>query len=231
MDIRSEENKLFEEWSEIYPNTTFVEDGCVSPVSYLKEKVKVVFLLKDENTGACDQRVRPLRDEFISNPHKWWRRIARWMYLISNPTSSWNKAVEVIENKDGCVKYLSLCCIVNLKKVSGFGSVSDETIAAFVDKDKFRIIRQLSLYSPNILVACGNGDEAIKLFGDSSPEYVLNNGVRYWEVILNGNKSYLVDYCHPSVRSGNKIKGLIATELAKSIDEIIKLKLCQIDEI
>ena len=107
------------------------------------------------------------------------------------------------------------------KKESGIGSVSNSTLYKAIENDKEEIIKQFGIYSPDFIVACGNGDQISSMFDLSTmkrKETIF--GVGYREVNINRKDSCLIDYCHPSIRVGTKVKGLIAKGLSAAIMEI-----------
>ena len=219
-NIRAQENSLFEDWMKTYQQQTFVVDGCINPEKYTLEETKVVFLLKDENTGENFQDpIRPLRDEIAVGQHHWWQKVAFWGYFILNPNSSVKEAEQRIFCEPNWSEILHSFCIVNIKKASGVGSVSAKVLESFVRRDGLKLKDQLNIYNPDVLVACGNGDQVISLF-DESELFTLDSGICYWKVRLAGKDCHVIDYCHPASRAGNTVKGVIAQALAKAIHQI-----------
>jgi hypothetical protein len=90
-----------------------------------------------------------------------------------------------------------------------------------VENDREEIKKQLSIYCPHFIIACGNGEHLSKLFDCTQKDRkATSSGVGYWKVKLENASSYLVDYCHPSIRVGTKIKGIVAKGLSSAIIEI-----------
>ena len=151
----------------------------------------------------------------------WWATIGKWCYFINNPSDSWRQANDAISNMESIRESLRSYCVVQLKKTWGNGSVANETLYKVISNDKDEIISQLSIYKPHYVVACGNGDQLSSMFGKNKNDRIdLNSGVGYWEIKLIRNSCFLIDYCHPSVRCGTKIKGLVAKCLAEAIHEL-----------
>lgn len=227
MNIRENENTLFNEWRNKYLKQSFVIDGCPYPDIYSKETQKVVFVLKDGNLGdpgsdgTIEERTYDQRGELEKEPTLWWLTIARWAFFIQNPLSTWEDGQTKIKDMESIKEVLSHHCIVQLKKTWGGGSVANTTLATVVESDKNEIIRQLSIYQPHFIVACGNGEFLSRVFGFTKrPTLQTPDGVGYWEIILGNKQCFLIDYCHPSIRAGTKVKGLIAKGVALSIQSI-----------
>ena len=227
MNLREEEDRLFERWKSSYGTKSFVTDGCPHPAIYLSQERKVVFVLKDGNLGEApnENNTFDQRGELESSPHPWWTTIACWCFLIANPDDTWRQALSKIGDSVTIKMALSAHCFIQLKKTWGGGSVSNQSLEECVATDRDYIISQLSIYTPQFIVACGNGDQLRSVFGTAIEEAKETTfGVRYWRVDLSGATCYLVDYCHPSIRVGTKVKGLIAKGLIGTILEIEKLE-------
>ena len=221
MDIRESENLLFKKWASKYPYSTFVIDGCPNPKVYSAEKNKIIFVLKDGNLGKeYKESTYDQRNELETDPHHWWSTIAKWCYFTKNK-ATWIEAREIIHNKETIKQALSYHCFIQLKKEGGLGSVSNKTLQEVIKNDQKEILEQLSIYRPKYIVACGNGEVIADIFNCSiHNRNETIHGIGYWEVSLNNKSCFLIDYCHPSIRAGTKIKGLIAQGLAMAITEI-----------
>ncbi len=223
MDIRKAEDELFEEWRQ--HKKSFVIDGCPKPDVYKKEKRKVVFVLKDGNLGKPNLEkncnVYNQRDELENKPTPWWETIARWSYFINNKSKTWCDAQNTVKSMESIRDILSHNCIVQMKKTWGGGSVKNNVLNDVVKCDKKFIYKQISIYEPNFVIACGNGEYLSKIFDCNNKEIKkTSTGVGYWEIKLENNMFFLVDYCHPSIRVGRKVKGIIAKGLSSAILEI-----------
>jgi hypothetical protein len=225
MGIRERENNLFAKWQTKYTSASFVIDGCPNPPVYGTEKRKIVFVLKDGNLGEPGNtegiEIYDQRDELENEPTLWWSTLARWCYFLKNPDATWAESLNVITDSKSIKEILKYYCIVQLKKTWGQGSVKNEALETVVLNDKVEIISQLSIYTPNFIIACGNGDQLSKLF-DCKRETSMETtyGIRYWQTELDNSKCVLIDFCHPSIRVGTKVKGLIARGLLDAIIEI-----------
>jgi hypothetical protein len=218
MNIREQEDKLFDQWKK--KHVSFVIDGCPMPDVYSSQDRKVIFVLKDGNLGESDKNdIYDQRHELENKPTLWWSTIATWCYFLQNPNSNWNESKKIC-NSDSIKINLSRHCIIQLKKTWGEGSVSNNNLYEFVQSDKEEIITQLSIYKPDFVIACGNGGQLSKVFNcNNSNRKQTSNGIGYWNINLN-KSCYLIDYCHPSIRVGTKVKGLIAKGLPEALLEI-----------
>lgn len=226
MNIREKENDLFSEWQKKYEDSSFVIDGCPNPEVYIKEKIKIVFVLKDANLGSPDSsnRIYDQREELEHNPIQWWETIARWSYFFKMPSASWCRAEKEVKTRESIRDLLGHHCIVQLKKAWGGGSVENETLADAVKKDKNEIVNQLSIYAPRFIVACGNGEHLAEALDLKNTDFRKTSaGIGYWETVLANKPCYVIDYCHPSNRAGTKVRGLIAIGLSLALMEIEKM--------
>lgn len=227
VDIRQLENELFEEWKKKYAHDSFVIDGCPNPDVYSKESRKVIYVLKDGNLGRPDlskpleERIHDQRDELENNPPLWWRTMAIWSFFIRNKFATYESGESSISDQDSIRQSLSRHCVVQLKKTWGGGSVQNETLQNVASSDRSEILRQLSIYQPNFIVACGNGEQLADVYRCSKSDYSKSSsGVGYWKIELNEKPCFIIDFCHPSNRAGTKVKGLIAKGLISVIEEI-----------
>jgi len=229
--IQAAEEELFGEWRKKYKEsgkTSFIKDGCPNPDVYVQETRKVVIVLKDGNMRKPDEgaeNVHDQREELGTLPDldPWWSTIARWCYFLKNPSASWALATSVISDTSSIQTALSRHCIVQLKKEWGTGAISNDVLAKVVVDDKLEIRRQLAIYAPDFIIACGNGEHLAKVFNrDRTSRLETSAGVGYWKLSLNDEPTYLIDYCHPSARVGTKIRGIVAKGLSSAIQEIEK---------
>lgn len=223
MNIRNKEDTLFEQWRLKYPEKSFMIDGCPNPFQYEAAIQKVIFVLKDGNMGENGQPgdVHDQRSELEHNPHPWWDVIARWCLFIKSPTVSWQEGKKAIDSAASRKEALSRHCFIQLKKNWGFGSVSNDELNKVVHNDKTEILKQLAIYSPNFIIACGNGDQLRHIFDcNQSDRKMTINGVGFWHVALGNHQCILVDYCHPSIRVGTKVNGIVARGLASALTDI-----------
>lgn len=225
MNIRDEENSLFERWRNKNKSLggSFMIDGCPNPTTYKQESRKVIFVLKDGNIGEGGEPGDDYdqRDELENNPTPWWRVIARWCFFLRLPSASWDDALRSIDSTASVKDALSRHCFIQLKKTWGFGSVSNVDLLSAVQNDRSEILEQLAIYSPDFIVSCGNGDYLRTVFEcHPSDRKMTVNGVGFWSVQVGNRRSVLVDFCHPSIRIGTKVNGMVARGLSSALTEI-----------
>ena len=226
MNIRDRENSLFEKWRNKSKSLggSFMIDGCPNPTTYEQELRKVIFVLKDGNIGEDGEPGDDydLRDELENNPTDWWRRvIAKWCFFLRFPSASWGDALRVIDSTASVKDALSRHCFIQLKKTWGFGSVSNVDLLSAVQNDRSEILEQLAIYSPDFIICCGNGDYLRTAFDcHPSDRNMTVDGVGFWRVKVGDRQSVLVDYCHPSIRIGTKVNGMVARGLSSALTEI-----------
>ena len=81
---------------------------------------------------------------------------------------------------------------------------------------------QISIYHPDVIVCCGTGYYISRIFESfMGPRLETSIGVGYWCSTAFGKKSFIIDYCHPSARVGSKLSGIVASDLADTIDRLM----------
>lgn len=227
MNIRAREDELFQAWRRKYADASFVIDGCPNPFVYEKQDRKIVFVLKDGNLGtpdpseSIDERTYNQRDELEKQPTPWWRTLALWSFFLENPSATWQMGENSVSDQQSIRDALSRHCIVQLKKTWGIGSVKKNVLQNTANTDKDEITKQLSIYTPNFIVCCGNGDHLAEILCCRNSGYrKTSDGIGYWKAMLKNGSAFLVDYCHPSIRVGTKVKGIVAKGLISAITEI-----------
>jgi hypothetical protein len=123
---------------------------------------------------------------------------------LNSPTPRWIRLeqIELINNLKSFV-------FIQLKKRSGFGSVSYEDLWKFGIEDKEEIIEQILIHKPHIIV-CGGVGGILSSLLDCKERYVTPKGIGYWIAKAEESKIFLIDYCHPSIRASNKVIPTIA---------------------
>lgn len=226
-DIRAKEDALFIRWRKKYEEASFVIDGCPNPEVYFWEEPRVVFVLKDGNLGvphpgdSSVDRVYDQRYELEFEPTPWWDTVAIWSHFLRNPSLSWRDGQDAIKCRFSIRDSLSHNCVVQIKKTWGKGAVSNKELLDVAISDRGEIVEQLSIYQPDFIVACGNG-ECLSFVLGCNPEgrQETSFGVGFWELDLFDRSCYLIDYCHPSIRVGTKVRGLIGKGLSSALLEI-----------
>jgi hypothetical protein len=209
MNIREAENKLFNRWQQKPDRQPFVWDGVPFPADYRASGVKILITLKDCNLGEYPGAVFDLRGQMEARPDKWWKPAAMWCHLLRNLSQQepeWEQ-VEALDIQSGLRHF----AFMQLKKKGGGGKVSDRELWKYADEDKAEIVEQIEIYMPDIIVCAGVGKFIEKVLDCKNSRNVTSRGIGYWETNLdNGKKTYVIDYCHPSARAGNKVAPSLA---------------------
>ena len=204
MNIREQENTLFEKWRTKRGRTPFVIDGVPFPELYEKSKPRILFILKDCNLGDYGQEVFDLRAQMEHEPNMWWRTVANWGLLlqhISSKEPEWNEII----NKQ-IQKGLKPYAFIQLKKKSGKGRISDAELWRYAEEDSNLITRQIQIYSPHMIVAAGTGRFVRYLLNITGELKRTPRGIGYWIYGKSADSvCYIIDFCHPSNRAGKKV--------------------------
>ncbi len=205
--IQAKENTLFERWKLDREYASFDKDGVVNPELWEKTSPKIVFVLRETNGLNGDLR-QFLRDDGDGDT---WNNIVRWAEVILFNT--YPDKVDYDQRK----KILPLICAVNLKKESGGASSNLTAIKAAAEKDRDFIQEQLNLYQPDIVIACGLGDNPTAsilkstVYNDSASKWEKNNGLDYYRTEkINKNKPIcVVSMPHPNRANADKSANLL----------------------
>ena len=218
-NIKDEERALFEEWAKRYPKG-FFHDGVPSPDGYLSSKVRVVFVLREANFGG-EQKDYDFRNELHNGPHRFWKqKVAPWCYGLAESGSGeatndlWNRR-EVQNDGSRCIAYLLRFGFIQIKKSPGKSSAKPNEILEAARQDCALIRRQIGIYKPDIIVACGIGhpktfDLLFDFVFGGSIELCPNSGfkrrcAKVHEVAAGKPSTFLIETHHPSHRTERKV--------------------------
>lgn len=210
MDIRSKEEELFKRWKAKYPTRTFVEDGAPFPDSYMSSKARCLIVLKDVNLDSKDPytNVFPLRDQLAKLPHPWWQTVANWCAGISgihdDKNLIWAELVEHHKADINIKESLKPFVFMQLKKTTGGGSVDANTLAEHAVKDREEILKQIQIYQPAVIICCGVGNLVKGILGNFDWS-MTRRGVQYAIASVDGQRTFVIDYMHPSVRAAKNV--------------------------
>ena len=154
--LANEENALFDKWKHRYGHgTPFVSDGAVDPDQYARSSIRLLFVLKEANDegGTWDLR-RYLRDEGRGYT---WNTVTRWVEGILQlprvvPWRELNRQPDDGRRQRALRKVVT----VNLKKRPGGSSTDESEIREAARRDRDLILAQLSLYTPDFVICCGD---------------------------------------------------------------------------
>jgi|GEM_PF-437772 len=215
-DMEERERELFDEWAKHYPNG-FFHDGVPNPERYLKTKTKCIFVLREANF-AGEQKHYELRKELRENPQAFWRqKVVPWCYGLaeSNRSSDWEslwlRAREARKDHAKCIEFLSMFGYIQIKKSPGGSTAKREELEAAAQRDRDFIRRQIAIYHPDIIVACGIGtpttfDLLVDFVFQGSAERCTDGGFkrRCAQIQAGGvgvGATLLIETLHPSHRT------------------------------
>jgi len=210
MNIRKQENELFEDWRQKSGRAPFVIDGVPFPEFYLQSPHKTLFVLKDCNLGKdYEEPIFDLRKQMQYNPDPWWSLVAIWGNLLTNLLSierCWDE-LESAPIQEGLKRH----AFIQLKKKGGIGGISDPELSHYASEDSEEIRKQIHIYSPLFIVATGTGSYLSEILGCSGEKQKTPRGIGYWPgTYQSGSGFYIIDFCHPSNRAGTKVRSAIS---------------------
>ena len=169
----AELEKLFDEWrkrhiSEDYSNdkiskNNFIPDGIIDEASYMQSPKKILFIAKE---AACLKKGNTIEKNFeiAQNDGFWCHRVAlgeeggtrfsSGLALLANAIL--NENFETPEKDISALRYVAF---MNINKRGGFTECEPDlaAYAAYVEKYKDLIDREIRIISPDIIVCCGMG--------------------------------------------------------------------------
>ncbi len=208
VNIRAQEDELFEYWRQKPGRTPFVIDGAPFPDLYEKSLPRTLFILKDCNLGNYDCQVFRLREQMENNPSTWWSTVANWGQLLRNLTGNeptWNEVISAPIQRG-----LERHTYMQLKKKPGGGRISDAELWRYAKEDSEEIRKQIRIYSPHIIVAAGTGRYVKHILNCSDEIKKTPRGIGYWAASKQADSAcYIIDFCHPSNRAGLKVSSAL----------------------
>lgn len=201
-DWEAAEATLFTEWMKhLEPGGTamrFYSDGLSRGSTYWESHPRVLFLLKevnaDKNSPAWN--LFDVVGDGTIGPS--WTVISYWTYGIHGGGLPWEQlpAADASSRRDA----ISKIAVVNLNKCGGGASSLEGNIWASAYRDRAFLIRQLRLYEPDIIIACGVGDIARHILFEEHwrPWQRASNGMGWLRP--QGFDTLLVDGYHPQAR-------------------------------
>ena len=219
--IAAQEEMLFQEWKRKYPLSAgigFFRDGVPSPDVYLGTKVRTIFVLREANFGG-HQKDYDFREELRNSPHPFWKqKVAPWCFGLANHTTGvdeiWSRARSIKDDKGHCIEVLNQFGYIQIKKAPGHSVAKASEVEQFARDDKDLIRRQVAVYRPNVMIACGLGHPNTfnLLLGEvfncpSGGQRIPETGSRYAEIsdpALSPDSIFVIEAPHPSHRSSRE---------------------------
>ena len=198
MTITEREKDLFSEWKR--NREGFVEDGVIDEKSYLKNDLKILFVMKEVNDpGGGNWDLRQFIREGARS--QTWDNITRWVAGIRCLPNEiyWAELAKItIERR---IDVLRSICVINLKKSPGGHTTDNKALWGISSTDKEYINRQLSLYDADVTICCGSVTSNIfhsLVSFTPPPEWVMTKrGIWYHQ---HSSKKIVISYAHPEAR-------------------------------
>ncbi len=214
MTIKDNEKILFEKWKAERDYRSFTWDGVFDEQTYLSQPLKILYVLKEADWLGLDADLQ-LIDWLLSekSPTYWktWNNIARWTQALL-VGGDYQKHI----SKQDKTYWLKKIAFMELKKVPGGASSSNDEIRSFVEKDRIFLKEQICCYHPDIIICCGRGTgknadllynyvfDKAELSEWKHPALVQK--YNYFVAKINGKPVPVVSYVHPQMSFGTHDK-------------------------
>lgn len=208
-DYQKSQAELFARWKQARPEydnesegKRFSLDGIQNYDAWKNSIPKILFLLKENRAAADDwepcQGINRDANPFSINITRW-RQLIMDSYLKDSKEPSYLR-LELPESVNDIA-------IIEVKKVNeGKGSSSYNDIRNYARKDRDFIKEQIELINPDIILCCSTGDfYSDDIYGDEQWEHLVHDS--RCDCYKHGNR-LVIDFFHPSTRSGEKEKEL-----------------------
>jgi len=134
----------------------FVRDGIVCPEIYLniKDKPRILFILKDPNNGDGDYDKHSFLEEIVQckNSYSTWNEANHWAGALYYGKFMYTDIAETDERY--LRPNLRNIAVMNIKKASGRKSVGYSELEPFAINDRVEIIKEIQHLTPDIIIAC-----------------------------------------------------------------------------
>ncbi len=149
-------NELFGRWKEHWQSygigaDKFSPDGIINEESYQGASIKLLFILRESNTGhgkGIDIKIH------LGDNLKWiiWHQLAKWAFGILN---NFERPFEDVNNSYEEMRAASRqIAVMNLKKYTGGSSVDYSLLNAFAFLDSEFIREEIDIIEPEVIVCC-----------------------------------------------------------------------------
>lgn len=201
--------ELLKSWrqEELHKNEVFNFDGIVDFEQWEDaENKKILFFLKeahhgsksikeyfDENSTCNYSLTSDLRDY---GPWKMWIKVAEWAYAIKETNkekiANYNEYCERYGEREKQNEIIRQISVVNLKKSAGKPTSDNDDLATYLNKDKTKLLEQISIIDPQIIV-CGSTFKFFKeIVGADSLSERNDNWFYFWK------DKIVIDFYHPA---------------------------------
>ena len=218
IDQKQQLEKLFDRWKQKPNHTTdFIEDGIVNQTEWSKQKVKVLFFLKEAYGGSFDLAKALDNEGADFGRSQIWPRVAVWTQAVYDSTEPPRQYDEPQGTRaDNLIRSIA---VINIKKSHGQNKSDDADLMKFLAADKAELTEELNIINPDVIL-CGNTLhllQAVNIFPGArkgkSDDY-------FW------NGKLIINYWHPSGRdlvSNNEINYYAIREICRAAHDEFKI--------
>ena len=201
-----------------------IKCGVVDEYTYLRQKIKIVFLLKEPNSKQKGWSI----PENLAKQIKWlennkgfenkkfkptWVPAGMWAYAILNGFKPY------LQLKYDSLIAQGLSCIgmTNLKKTGGKGRANPREISEAAHLTLQLWSRELKIMRPDLVICGGTYNDVIRNLGldNNKLSYVRGSKNHYALWGNRGHTMVLLDFWHPACRKKR-------TEILNSLERIVK---------
>lgn len=212
-------------YTEYYPKENVIHCGIVDEETYLASKPRIIFLLKEPNSGKTGWSIpRGLRCQvqrgLMGHPFKkgyayTWVQAGVWAYAILNGFKSYRELREPLFRAKG----IQAIGMTNLKKTGGGSTSNREVIREHAKREVDLWRRELEIMRPD-LVICGNTYREVTDNLKLPKIWLLTHKKTHffyslWD--LGARKTIILKFWHPA-RRGNRVETLELLE--QLIDQV-----------
>ncbi|MGZ0016906.1 hypothetical protein [Yeosuana sp. AK3] len=195
MDIPQKLTVLNSKWKAERPQyKNFVSDGILNYSEYRKQNPKILFLLKESNSGFIN--IAPFPEGYgpRGSSNMFWRYMRGYEHIIISALKEQpfneNKVLELKEKKNINTAY------VNVKKQCDNNPTSNSMeIELFAQNDKELLTEQIELINPDVIYCAGTF---------SSYKILYNEVNKLSMGIYQTKERIVIDYYHLAHRKGYK---------------------------
>ena len=182
----------------------------ICPEQWSKENIKITFVLKEANAldETIDWRECLSDSEKSSNWGTTYNNVARWAKAILEG----GEHMDYVSPEER-TKWLCRVSVVNLKKVAGGAVTKHKELVEYARKDAQLIWKQLCLYKPDVIIACGSWAEwllweeiLLKMQKtDKCAKGALFGKIYKTQFPNKDTDTTVVCWCHPNARRNSRI--------------------------
>lgn len=215
-DIRSEEEKIFNEWKKLAEEPErIVVDGIIDIDTWKKQKPgkHILFVLRDKNGGTRPEYQGDFRKELAETGSGWrtWNNAARWGQVLLDSKIEYESLKYLSSGQRGYL-LLPFAAMNLMKDYGGNYTNRDDLDKVSESPDICRLLRrQIEVYKPDKIVACGmtsgrhksSMEILLDIFGKDQKDIqtvpVRQKAYRYFILSLDKKEIPVIEFYHPQV--------------------------------